>query len=301
MTEVNLSPSRGPPRSRREYGQDKMMYRYAQTRTEAVAGSRTRISHQTRWRIASLLVGALFAAAPGLSVAAADVGEPTDVNLITAIDVSDSITRHEEWLQYEGLARAIANPDFLQLVQSGTLGRVGFMAFTWSSDGSVRVVVPWTQVTSQNDALRTARTLRQAPRIDRSHYAMGPDEQDSVDTTAVSDARTDIALAIAFATNAAVLAPFDATRTIVNICSNGVDNAGEPPRAARDAALRSGITINGVVFGAQRDLRPYFETSVTGGPGSFVMEVRAPDDLPDALERKFWRDMIVALAARAAA
>ena len=301
MTEVNSSPSRGRPGPRQEYGQDKMMHRCTRTRTDAAAGSRTRISHKTRWGIGPLLAGALVVSAPGLSVAAAEMGKPMDVNLITAIDVSDSITRHEEWLQYEGLARGLANPDFLRLVETGTFGRVGFMAFTWSSDGSVRVVVPWTQVTSQNDALRIARALRQAPRIDRAHYAMGPDEQESADATAVSDARTDIALAIAFATDAAVRAPFDATRTIVNICSNGVDNAGEPPRAARDAALRSGITINGVVFGARRDLRPYFETFVTGGPGSFVMEVRAPDDLPDALERKFWRDMIAALGARAAA
>ena len=278
-----------------------MTDRYATGLKDAAPGTPHRRVRRGPWRIGPALVAALMAAAPGPSATAAVAGEPTDVNLITAIDVSDSITRHEEWLQYEGLARAVLHPDFLTRVERGTFGRVGFLAFAWSSNGRVRVVIPWTLIASLDDAQRVARGLRQAPRIDRSHYAMGPDERESADTAAVSGALTDIASAIAFATDTALHAPFSATRTVVNICGDGVDNAGASPPDARDAALRAGITINGVVFGARHDLRAYFEAFVTGGPGSFVLEVRSPDDLPAALERKFWRDMIAAIAARATA
>ena len=55
----------------------------------------------------------------------------TDVNLITAIDVSDSITRHDEWLQYSGLARGVVDAEFLARIAEGTERRIGFAAFTF--------------------------------------------------------------------------------------------------------------------------------------------------------------------------
>ncbi|HIC82207.1 MAG TPA: DUF1194 domain-containing protein, partial [Kiloniellaceae bacterium] len=94
----------------------------------------------------------------------------TDFNLITAIDVSDSISRHEEWLQLTGLSRGVVHPGFLSLVREGLMQRIGVMAFTWSSDGQVRIVVPWTVIAGPEDAARVAAQLRDAPRIDRSHY-----------------------------------------------------------------------------------------------------------------------------------
>ena len=52
-------------------------------------------------------------------------GAATDVNLITAIDVSESLTRPEEGLQVQGLADALLEPDFLHLVAAGYHRRVG--------------------------------------------------------------------------------------------------------------------------------------------------------------------------------
>ena len=85
----------------------------------------------------------------------------TDFNLITAIDVSDSISRHEEWLQLTGLSRGVVHPGFLSLVREGLMQRIGFMAFTWSSDGQVRIVVPWT---GDRRAGRCGPDRRSAPR-----------------------------------------------------------------------------------------------------------------------------------------
>src|SRR3546814_14301108 len=61
-----------------------------------------------------------------------------------------------------------------------------------------------------------------------------------------------------------------------------------------------GITINGIVFGERDDLADYFRQHVIGGPGAFIMTVGKPEDLPRVLEKKFWQDLVAALAAPAA-
>ncbi|RUU38970.1 DUF1194 domain-containing protein [Mesorhizobium sp. M6A.T.Ce.TU.002.03.1.1] len=87
-----------------------------------------------RWR-------ALYLALPlmvflcGTSPAAKAVVPGTDANVVTAIDVSDSISRYEEWLQQTGLVRALVHPDFLRAATAGPRRRIGFAVFTWSSDG----------------------------------------------------------------------------------------------------------------------------------------------------------------------
>src|SRR3546814_8145935 len=71
---------------------------------------------------------------------------------------------------------------------------------------------------------------------------------------------------------------------------------GPSPDAVRDHAIRLGMTINGIVFGPRADLPGYFRDHVIGGPGAFLMTVSEPADLPRALEKKFWQDLIAALA-----
>ncbi len=220
----------------------------------------------------------------------------TDFNIITAVDVSDSITRHDEWLQYSGLARGVVDPRFLARVAEGLEQRVGFMAFTWSSGGDIDIIVPWTVIKTRADGERVAALFESAPRIDRTGYGMyRPSVLDQGE-----QGMTDIAEAVESALNISQAAPFPARRSVINILSNGVDNNGQDPRAIRDQAIRLGVTINGVVFGSRQDLPAYFRRNIVGGPGAFLMTVQKPGDLPTALERKFWQDLIAALPAPAA-
>src|SRR3546814_1486373 len=92
----------------------------------------------------------------------------TDFNLITAVDVSDSITPDDEHLLYSGLARGVLEPQFLARIAEGAEQRIGFVAFTWSSGGQVGVIVPWTVIASRADAERVAAPLRGA-QIGRAH------------------------------------------------------------------------------------------------------------------------------------
>lgn len=253
-------------------------------------------------RLVSVLWLLTFAAAtqPAIANSAAPPLD-TDFNLVTAVDASDSITRHDEWLQYSGLARGVVHSDFLCQIGQGLSRRIGFLAFTWSSGSQIQVIVPWTVVANPQDAADVAAQLRAAPRIDRSHYDgnhQAP-EQSRSGRALAGGGMTDIAAAIDAAIRLSLDSPFQGRRTVINILSNGIDNAGSTPDALRDAAVRQGATINGIVFGSRRDLPAYFERNVIGGPGAFLMTVRDPADLSKALERKFWRDLIAVNAVAA--
>jgi hypothetical protein len=205
----------------------------------------------------------------------------TDANLVTALDVSDSIMRHEQWLEFEGLAKAVSSAAFLEAVAGGRLGRIGFAVFTWSSD-RLELLVPWTVLATTRDAQRIATTLKDAGAVDSSVTRSGAPER-----------RTDISDALDFALELILTAPYRAGRSVINLCANGA-NVGSGPRAARDRALAAGSVVNALVIGRKRQLVSYFERQVRGGPGSFVMEVSRPENLAAALLEKLLRDLIAA-------
>ena len=216
----------------------------------------------------------------------------TDANLATALDVSDSIMRHEEWLEFEGLAKAVTSAALLDAIAGGRHGRIGFAVFAWSSGGRFELFVPWTLIASVADAERVATMLRGAPRIDRSGWARhgGRREVPSLGR----DLRTDISATIDFAIELALLAPFSSMRGIINVCANGKDNVGADPRRARDRAVATGMTVNGLVLGRIDGLAGYFREHVQGGAGSFVIEVTKPEALAQAMIEKLLRDLVAA-------
>src|SRR5918996_4913227 len=104
-------------------------------------------------------VAALLLAWPGTHLTAAEAQVHTDANLVTVLDVSGSIMRHEEWLEFEGLAKAIVDAAVLDAIAGGRHRRIGFAGFTWSSGGRFDALVPWTLIASIDDAERVAATL----------------------------------------------------------------------------------------------------------------------------------------------
>jgi hypothetical protein len=215
----------------------------------------------------------------------------TDANLVTALDVSDSIMRHEEWLEFEGLAKAVTSAAFLDAIAGGTHGRIGFAVFTWSSGGHPVSLVPWTTIETINDARRVATALGRAPKIDRSVWAR---RGNGSKMSAAAEHRTDVSAAIDFALDLILTAPYRSPRSVINICANGHDNVGPGPRAARDRAVAAGIVINALVMGPRKHIAAYFDQQVRGGPGSFVMEVSAPEHVAAAMLDKLLRDLIAA-------
>ncbi len=225
------------------------------------------------------IIAAILLVPPGAS--AADEPPVTDANVITALDVSASIMRHEEWLEVEGLAKAVASAPVLDAIAGGRHGRIGFAVLTWSSGGRFEVVVPWTLIGSADDAERVATALR--------GFAL---ERGSGGSGRTAAQRTDISAAIDFAARLALAAPAVSQRTVVNVCANGADNVAAEPRAARDRALAAGIVLNGLVIGERKGLAGYLREHVQGGAGSFVLEVTQPAALADAMVDKLLRDLV---------
>jgi len=246
-----------------------------------------------RFRVA-LAAAACLCGAAGGSAASPDVG-PTDANLVTAIDVSASIGRHEEWIQQAGLARALVHPAFLQAIAAGPRGRIGFAAFTWSSDGRFEVLVPWTVIGSAEDARRVSAALAGATLVDRSRYG-GGDRDDGAPDAAMPEHRTDISAAIGFAATLLASAPYAAGRSVMNICANGTDNVGDGTGASRDRAVARGFTVNGLILGRDAALAEYFRANVMGGPGAFVMRLSDPESVGEIMMEKLRRDLLVSMS-----
>jgi hypothetical protein len=218
-------------------------------------------------------------------------GMATDANIVTAIDVSDSIGRHEEWLQQKGLVRALVHPDFVRAAAAGPQRRIGFAVFSWSSHGKSDVLIPWTIISSAEDAARVSQALASVELIDRTHYGGGSDQRRGGDAVVPPERLTDISGAIDFASRMLASSPYAAGRAVMNICANGIDNFGGGPEASRDAALAQGLTINGLVLGARTQLAEYFRARVIGGPGAFVMQMSGPEDAGEFMTRKLVRDL----------
>jgi hypothetical protein len=237
----------------------------------------------------SLGFAAACAAAALAWLPAARADHAVDANLVTALDASDSMMRHEEWVLLDGMARAIAHPALLAAVRAGRHRRVGFAAFAWSSHGDLRVVVPWTILGSQADAERIAQVLARAPR--RGDAAFGGD-LDRSEAPPSPDRTTDVSEALRYGLDLLAAAPHRTGRPILNVCGNGVDNVGEGPEKARDLALGAGATVNGLVVGDGPGLAVYYREQVAAGPGSFVVEAREPADVADAMLQKFLLDLL---------
>ena len=64
--------------------------------------------------------------------AAPGAGEPVDLELVLAIDVSRSVDLGEARLQRKGYVAAFADPSVVEAVRSGFLKRIAVMYFEWS-------------------------------------------------------------------------------------------------------------------------------------------------------------------------
>ena len=154
-----------------------------------------------------------------------DVLAGVDANIVTALDISDSIGRYEEWLEQTGTARAVLHPAFLEAVANGHHGQIGFAVYTWSDGGEYQVIVPWTRIDGPAAARSVAETIQSFRLIDRSDYA-GTDDQTASELNGGGPASvsggpqggmTDVSGALAFGHGMLQAAPYSASRHVINL------------------------------------------------------------------------------------
>jgi hypothetical protein len=211
--------------------------------------------------------------------AGARAAQSVDVALVLVTDVSRSIDDSEFDLEKRGYSSAFTSPQVLAAIRGGTTGAIAVAYIEFAGGAEVRTVIDWTVIRDEASAQTFVDQLVAAP---RSFYG-----------------RTAISAGIDHAVQMLAENGFDTPRRVIDVCGDGTNNAGREISQARDDALHGGITLNGLaiindhpVSWTYAHVQPpgglanYYRENVTGGPGSFVLEVHDFQTFGDAMTRK---------------
>jgi hypothetical protein len=214
-------------------------------------------------------------------IAPAAHAREVDVELVLAVDVSRSMSLAELELQRRGYAEALASDEVIGAIQSGLLGTIALTYVEWAGAGSQRVIVPWTEVSTPEQARAIAAQI-------------GANFDESL-------SRTSISSALRHAADSIEDNEFEGLRRVIDISGDGPNNMGAPVQSARDEVLSRGITINGLPlmthdtmssFWGIPDLDVYYTRCVIGGPGAFVVPVYDWDAFAEAVKRKMVLEIV---------
>jgi len=183
-----------------------------------------------------------------------------DLELVLAVDVSNSIDLDEARLQRDGYIAALGDESVLAAITAGRTGRIALAYVEWASVDHFEVVVDWQLTDSDASAALFATRLKASP-ISRA-------------LTTATGAAIDRAAAL-FTANGY------AGRRVIDISGDGIANAGPRVERSRDRAVAAGITINGlpIAFDPDNphglpnkvDLARYWRECIIGDPGPFVV------------------------------
>ncbi len=212
-------------------------------------------------------------------LARAQPASAVDVLLVLAIDVSRSVTDEEAVLQREGYRSAMVDPGVLAAIAGGSLGAIAVAYFEWASFQFQDLVIPWMRIAGPADAQSWADRLERSPR-------------QSVSWTSISGA-------LGFSGRLLAASPFEGTRRVIDVSGDGANNNGPPPEEERDRLVASGVTINGLPiinrtprFGRlELDVDKYYEASVIGGVGAFLVVAEDFTAFANAIKRKLIQEI----------
>jgi len=222
-----------------------------------------------------------------VSIAPAWGAEDVDLALVLVTDVSRSIDDSEFTLEKDGYAAAFTSDQVVAAIKSGPLGAIAVAYVEFASGFEVKTVLDWMVIRDLASAKAFSEKLTAAP---RSYWG-----------------RTAISAGIDHAVGMLAENGFNAARRTIDVCGDGTNNAGREVSEARDDAVRAGITVNGLAIINEHPvswtfahvqppggLQTYYRENVTGGPGSFVLEVRDFKTFGEAMTRK----LVAEIAAR---
>ncbi len=217
-----------------------------------------------------------FAATFALAAGAASADQPVDLELVLAIDVSGSIDADEAKLQRDGYMQAFLDPLVVRAIQAGERGAITVAYVEWASYNQRRTVVDWMVIKDEASSRAfVAELARNPPIIGMS---------------------TSISGAIEYGLNLFGKGGYKGARRVIDISGDGPNNSGGMVTFARDRAIASGVTINGLPvlndrpnrmnFPTLPDLDLYYEGCVIGGPGAFVVVAQDFVNFAHAIRQK---------------
>jgi Ca-activated chloride channel family protein len=173
----------------------------------------------------------------------------------------------------QGLGNAFYQADIKKAIRNGPHGRIAVAAIQWSDADQQRVIIPWRMIASDADADALGKLLSSTPRI-------------------VPAGGTSISMALDYSAKLLTEAP-SADRRIIDVSSDGRNNVGPPVSTMRDEVVAKGITINAVVIMNEwPTLDVYFDKSVVGGEGHFVIPASDYTAYAEAIYHKLLREIV---------
>ncbi len=215
----------------------------------------------------------IFLAVAAAAPAARAEDTPVDLELVLAIDTSQSVDIGEGILQRNGYIRALKDPQVIQAITSAPYGRIAVTYIEWGGAFQQRTVVDWTIIDSAESAAVFADRLANTP--------VGHGQGTSISGMLQS------AMGM-FDGNGAT-----AERRVIDISGDGPNSSGGNVAEARDAAVAAGFVINGVAINNDDgsaftlpDLDVYYRECVIGGLASFVIAADGFASFAEAIRRK---------------
>ena len=222
------------------------------------------------------MVAAVLAALVPSAAEPAVAGEPVDLELVIATDVSRSIDHQEALLQREGVAAAFRSPEVINAIKSGILGKIAVAYIDYSSRPYNEVVVDWMKIVNAANAEAFVTKLLSAP--------------------LTHGRRTSISDAVVQAAEMIDGNAFEGTRRVIDVAGDGPNNHGNLVHRVRDDTIKKRITINGLPIidnhtgpGSRfylEDLDKYYKGCVIGGVGAFMIIAKDFHDFATAFRRK---------------
>jgi hypothetical protein len=195
-----------------------------------------------------------------------------DLEVILSADISRSIDDAEFKLQRKGYAATLSDPRVLNAIHGRPGGSIGICFIEWSGEEEQLVVVDWAAIRDEEDAGVVATSILAAPRS-----FMGRTSKWQVE------------------------------RRIIDISGDGTNNSGRSVTEARDQAVSTGLTINGLAIindspnlgysghsHPPGGLQNYYRQNVIGGPNAFVLVVEDFKSFADAMANKLAKEIYVA-------
>lgn len=202
--------------------------------------------------------------------------EQVDVELVLAVDVSGSMSSTELRLQRRGYAEAFRSSQVQNAIANGLIGTIAVMYVEWARADLKKVIVPWSIISTPEQANRFADRLMAA-------------EYGNMRNTSITGA-------IRYGQQQMENNAADGLRSVIDISGDGPNNQGGLVTIARDEAVAAGIIINGLPLVVETDRRgwafdmpnldAYYRACVVGGPGSFVMAVDSWERFDEIVRRK---------------
>ena len=190
-----------------------------------------------------------------------------DVALVLAVDSSGSISEQRLMMQIQGYLDALRHPWFTEAVQGGRHGRIALTFVEWTDARRQDQVVGWTVIEDAAGAHAFATTVQNALRP--------------------LPGWTSISAAIDYCVRLLNRSGLVTERKVIDISSDGVSNDGRSVTAARDDAVKAGVTINGLpIVEIDPALDAYYRANVIGGADSFVIVAQNMDNFAEAILRK---------------